>query len=74
MGHVFFASAMGFHRIESASTLAIRQNAFAHFHAFSRILTHQHLDYILLFMYGMFNYLKMYSPVYQRPPKATFTS
>ena len=71
MGHVFFASAMGFHRIESASTLVIRQNAFAHFPALSRT---NHLDYILLFMYGTFTCPGMYSSVYQRPPKATFTS
>ncbi|AZH71641.1 hypothetical protein CV760_05840 [Bifidobacterium adolescentis] len=74
MGHVFFASATGFHRIESASTLVIHQNAFAHFPALFRTLAHQHLDYILLFMYGTFTCPRMYSSVYQRPPKATFTS
>ena len=42
--------------------------------ALSRTLTHQHLDYILLFMYGTFTCPGMYSSVYQRPPKATFTS
>ena len=42
--------------------------------ALSRTLTHQHLDYILLFMYGTFTCPRMYSSVYQRPPKATFTS
>ena len=36
----------GFQQIESASRLVIRQNAFAHSRALSRILAYQHLDYI----------------------------
>lgn len=46
MSHVFFASATGFQQIEPASRLVIRQNAFAHSRALSRILAYQHLDYI----------------------------
>lgn len=46
MGHVFSASATGSQQIEPASRLVIRQNAFAHSRALSRILAYQHLDYI----------------------------
>ena len=37
-------------------------------------LMHLHLNYILCHSCSMFNRQRMYSPLYQRPPKATFTS
>ena len=37
-------------------------------------LMHLHLDYILCHSCGMFNRQRMYSLLYQRPSKATFTS
>lgn len=40
----------------------------------SRTLMHLHLNYILCHSCGMFNRQRMYSLLYQRPSKATFTS
>jgi len=45
-------------------------------HAPSRTLSalmHLHLNYILCHSCSMFNRQRMYSPLYQRPSKATFT-
>ena len=72
MSHVFSASATGFQQIEPASMLVIRQNVFAHSRALSCAFAHLHC--IFCHSCGMFNCPLMYSIVYQRPSKATFTS
>ena len=72
-GPCFFASAMGFQQIGSASRLVIRQNASVRLHVLSA-LSCIYLNYILCHSCGMFNRQRMYGPLYQRPPKATFTS